>query len=276
MTRTPVEAHFIPGPTGRLFTLLRRRPGSKRCAIFVPPFGEEMNRCRRLAAKAAEDLLAVGYSVIMPDLSGTGDSEGEFEDASWVGWQDDLSRVAEWASRQGLRPDALIATRLGCALAADCLRAGRLSVPMAVFWQPVDNGETYLKQFLRLRVAAAMARDQRVTVAGLLAQLEGGESIEVAGYALSPRLAGEIRRIDGDCYRGLPLEALAIVQVNRAAQSPAHSPASLVARAAEGSGVKVDVIELTGEPYWATAEIADNAKLRECTVDWLSGADVER
>ncbi len=272
MSRAPIDAFFIDGAAGRLFTVLRRSPGSERCVIFIPPFAEEMNRCRRQVAETAARLVDEGYSVLVPDLFGTGDSEGEFGDATWSVWLDDLSRITAWAEGEGLRADAVIATRLGCALLADCLHERALCVRRAVLWQPVDSGAAYLQQFLRLRVAASMARDQRETVAELLAQLERGDTLEVGGYALSPSLAAAIRKIGPQTYNSLPLEALAILQVGRAAQEGAVSSAAVVAGAAESPQTSVSVIEQAGGPYWASAETAFNPALCERTADWLTVA----
>src|SRR5690242_13967142 len=45
--------------------------------VYVPPFAEEMNLARRMAALQARALAAVGIGVLLLDLFGTGDSDGD-------------------------------------------------------------------------------------------------------------------------------------------------------------------------------------------------------
>src|SRR5258708_370959 len=98
---TPI---FLAGTARRIFGLYHapakhaRRRGA---LIYVPPFAEEMNRARRVAALQARALATVGVGVLLVDLFGTGDSAGDFRDARWQTWSDDLSAAADWMERLG-------------------------------------------------------------------------------------------------------------------------------------------------------------------------------
>ena len=59
-----------------------------------------MNKARRQAAIQARALASDGFSVLVPDLFGTGDSDGELRDARWETWLDDLERGANLAGTQ--------------------------------------------------------------------------------------------------------------------------------------------------------------------------------
>src|SRR6185436_14934074 len=68
---------------------------------FDITIAEEMNKCRRMIAEAANALAALGVAALVPDLFGTGDSEGEFRDADWETWKADLDTAVAWASEEG-------------------------------------------------------------------------------------------------------------------------------------------------------------------------------
>jgi alpha/beta superfamily hydrolase len=66
----------------------------------VHPFVEEMNKSRRMAALQSRSLAARGYSVLQIDLFGCGDSSGDFADASWEIWVQDVVLGAQWLSQR--------------------------------------------------------------------------------------------------------------------------------------------------------------------------------
>ena len=54
---------------------------------MVPPFAEEMNKCRPMVTEVALGLAESGIASIVPDLYGTGDSGGDFSEGDWETWQ---------------------------------------------------------------------------------------------------------------------------------------------------------------------------------------------
>ncbi len=273
MTDERLEAAFVESAGGRIFALLRepapeRRSG--RCALFVPPFAEEMNKCRRQVTETAKALVANGRSALIVDLYGTGDSDGDFADATWDIWKANVGTAIEWAEGRGLAVDALVAARLGCALAAESLRDAGRSVETTVFWQPVESGAQLLTQFLRLRVAASlMEADRKETVEELRAKLEAGEALEVAGYALGPALAAEIGRaeLSGSLHRGLG--ELRVLEVGRARDDDLSVASRRVLAAAETVGIETEGARVPGEPYWTSTEVVVNAELVALTAQGL-------
>ena len=94
-TTVEMRPHFTLVNGRRLFCVTRRRRGARPTTrlLLVPPFAEELNKCRRLMALCAQRLAAAGAEVWWPDLFGTGDSAGAFSDASWSHWVDDLCEI---------------------------------------------------------------------------------------------------------------------------------------------------------------------------------------
>lgn len=170
--------------------------------IYVHPFAEEMNAARRMAALQARAFARAGFVVLQMDLLGCGDSSGDFADASWNAWLQDLALAQRWLRERWPAPVWWWGLRAGCLLAAQACRANALPAYL-LLWQPVLSGKQHLNQFLRLQMASDIARDQpnrgTVPLAKLLAQ---GESVEVAGYRVSGALAQDMEQAD---LEGLPV-----------------------------------------------------------------------
>ena len=67
----------------------------------------------------ARALAASGCEVLQIDLCGCGDSSGDFGDASWQDWLDDVVAAHAWLRAHSDAPLTLWGLRAGCLLAAD-------------------------------------------------------------------------------------------------------------------------------------------------------------
>ncbi len=272
MTTDRFEPFFIDSPAGRIFALLRAPTEADRCVLFVPPFGEEMNKCRRQFTETTADLVARGHAALLIDLYGTGDSEGEFSDASWSAWKKNVAAAVAWTEASDLSVESLVATRLGCALAAEALSDVGKRMRKSVFWQPVSSGAQFMTQFLRLRVAASMMDDDnQETVEGLKKRLESNETLQISGYSVTPELWGAIEQISLANSLGKHLGVLKIFEIGRARDGSLSRAGQLIASAAEECGMDVEGQRVAGEPFWTATEIVVNAELRKLTVEWLLG-----
>ncbi|HEX7984663.1 MAG TPA: hydrolase 2, exosortase A system-associated [Duganella sp.] len=272
MNQPAAEAFFLqadPGAGGQRYCLYQPAMGPCRGAlVYVPPFAEEMNKSRRMAALLALALARQGIATLRIDLHGCGDSGGDFADARWSGWRDDVGQGSAWLERcSGHRP-VLLGLRLGALLALDyAAAADPADAPrQLILWQPVLDGATFLTQFLRLRTAGAMisatgAPDN--STSALRARLAAGEALEVAGYELAPELASAI-----DALKLAPLGragcALHWFDIGQPDRAP--SPATDKALAAlRERGVEVDLTRLDGPAFWGSQEIATCDPLLEAT-----------
>jgi uncharacterized protein len=261
---------FIDSAHGRIFVLLRRAAAAEKgCVLLVPPFAEEMNKSRRQMALTAEALVEKGFSTVLLDLFGTGDSEGEFHEATWRGWKADVVAAVRWAETLGCRVDMLVGLRLGCLLAAESLADAGLKVRRSVFWQPTQSGKQYVAQFLRLRVAASMMNQVAETVGDLTALLANGQSVEVAGYSLSAALWSELERADLLPVLGGQLGDVAIVEVGLTERAELSPATQRIVAAAASRGLRVEGLRVAGEPFWSSTEIVVNPALGALTVEYL-------
>jgi exosortase A-associated hydrolase 2 len=234
--------------------------------LVVPPFGEEMNKSRHLLAATTQRLCEAGVASFLPDLFGTGDSEGEFRDARVHLWLEDLEATCRHAEALGRPVRAILAVRLGCALAVAAARRGALpAVSASAWWQPVLDGKRFLQQFLRLRVAAAgMRGGTQETVESLRTRSAAGETLEVAGYELSPALVQGLEALAVDA---LPAQAgdLHWFELVREEGAAPPLPVTRFADRARAAGAHVALATLASEPFWGSTELVRSPRLAELT-----------
>lgn len=266
-----LDTFFLSGDRGKLFALFYEPSGRplRGSILYIHPFAEEMNKARRMAALQAREFAALGYAVLLVDLFGCGDSDGEFAGATWSGWLSDILVASSWLqSRTGLAP-YLWGLRLGASLALESTRQQPGS-PGLLLWQPVLNGENFLTQFLRLNVAGAMLAnksDAKSTQALKHALLGGGE-VEVAGYALSPALASGISQVS--VMNAIPPPCTIYwIEVIADAQRDISPAAIKVREAWLETHNDLHLTRAMGDPFWSTPEITECPDLVEVTREFF-------
>ena len=266
-SRAPFDAFFLAAGRGERFCVFHAAPGTPLASVlYLHPFAEEMNKSRRMAALQARAFAARGYNVLQIDLFGCGESSGDFGDARWELWKEDVALAVAWLGRHADVPVHLWGLRLGALLALDYSRHSGESFAGVLLWQPVTNGAQYLNQFLRLRLGSDMLSGAAVTGGSgqLRAQLAQGTSLEIAGYELAPELAAAIERLDLAALapRNVPARWFEINAEGRL--SPALRRA---AHAWNAAGAEVDLHAVKGAPFWSTVEISECSELLAATSD---------
>ncbi len=268
-----MDARFFDGMRGPVFHVLHSPQTDKPrgSVLFVPPFGEELNKSRRMVAEQSRWLAAAGYTVLRPDLYGCGDSAGELEDAHWDDWLYDLGQAARRLREDHPGPLHLWGLRTGCLLAgmlAHCLQTPPAAL---LYWQPVANGQVFLNQFLRLRVAAGLIDGQGESTKALRARLQAGESLDIAGQRLPPQIADALQNARLPAPpAGSTVHWFEVSQ----GKTPALAPASerwLDARREEGAEVTSHAVR--GEAFWGTQDIRTVPALWRETVAALTGQE---
>jgi exosortase A-associated hydrolase 2 len=259
------RSELEPAPDGYRFVTVDRPHGlhPRGTIVFSPPFAEEMNKSRRMAAITARALAAEGWCVVRGDLLGCGDSSGDFSDASWSDWIDDLRRLVN-AHRAEEGELWLWALRAGSLLLPPLLEA--LPHANLLLWQPALSGSVVLTQFLRIKTMGAVTgAADTIDRKSLQESLARGETVEVAGYCVSKRLT-----------TGLDAARFQIPASHRgrivwfeisAGGTPALSPpASRLVDQCRQGGQLVHVEFIDGPQFWQTAEISELPALIERTL----------
>jgi exosortase A-associated hydrolase 2 len=276
LAKGDIKPVFLDGSVGKLFAVYHPPSDiarSRGALVYVPPFAEEMNRSRRMAALQAQVFAAHGIAVLLLDLFGTGDSAGDFEDARWTTWLADIQAGADWLHAHDHVPVGLWGLRLGALLATIAAAHEPKRFQQLVLWQPVTSGKAMLSQFLRIRVAAGIGSSSEKT-ADLRAQWERGEPVEVAGYMVSSELALAIDAARLDTIH--PASGTRVMWFEVAAGKSEH-----VLPAGESTietwrraGIIVDARTVAGDPFWALQETTLAPDLITATRDtfetWLT------
>ncbi|MDJ0909458.1 MAG: hydrolase 2, exosortase A system-associated [Woeseiaceae bacterium] len=268
-----LEALFLNGSAGRLFALLIRPDGAPsgsegRSVIYCPPFAEEANRTRRAAVLLGQKLADIGVATLIVDPYGTGDSDGDFADARLSIWQDDLRIAAEWLSERGMDRQSLLGVRLGACVATRYAVDSDRSFERLVLWQPVVKGSGFLTQFLRLKAAHSLiATGTGASTKELREMLEGGQSLEIAGYTLSSELFADIDGIDLKQDAVPSADHVDWLEITPAGRDVISIPSQAVVDRWSEAGVATSAAAVNGERYWETVEIAVPHELLDATVE---------
>ncbi len=266
---------FIDGSAGRLFAIHVAPARDKDCTgeavLYLPPFAEEMNRARRMAVVQARVLAARGVGTLIFDPYGTGDSEGDFEKSGWEIWQNDTRSGLAWLHARGYRRCSLLGLRLGACLALDvAAKIPDIDLSRLVLWQPVQRGEIFLNQFLRIRIAADLrdgAGTGKETVSALRRRLAQGEILEIAGYGLTPELATAIDAmniVDLALKCSRPIAWIELAPQAETGLTPA-SQAAIERLSGAGLDVRAEVV--IGPPFWSIEETTLIPELCERTAE---------
>lgn len=162
--------------------------------LYVPPFAEEMNRCRAIVAEQCRLFVDRGYLCTVLDFFGTGEAEGRLEDATLEDWQRNISDAIALAEDL---PLTLWGCRLGALLAADFMACRDDLVADLLLWQPVSSGQGFVNQLFRQRSAALLERGlPKESKDDIRQRLNKGETLEVGGYALGGELLHRLAKLE--------------------------------------------------------------------------------
>lgn len=263
------QAFFLPSDGaagGQRFCLYHPAQGAaaRSAIVYVHPFAEEMNKSRRMAALQSRAFAQAGHAVLQIDLLGCGDSSGDFGDARWSDWIDDVVQACRWLQSQVRAPLWLWGLRAGSLLAADA--AHQLNhVHGLLLWQPPTSGKLVLQQFLRLKLASDMLGGQaRGAMESLRAQLAAGQSVDVAGYRLHAALASSLEEAS--------LQPSSHVRQLEWMEVASRSPASLLPASAmklaqwQQAGCAARSQVVNGPGFWQTTEIEDAPALVDASI----------
>ncbi len=272
-----VQALYLQAPAGPMFALHHAPAPAgvtpRAAVVFVHALAEEMNKSRRMAALQARALAQAGVAVLQPDLHGCGDSSGDFVDARWPLWLQDVACALAWLQAQ--HPGAplwLWGHRAGALLAAQALHAahGGSAVAGLLLWQPLARGDDALRPWRRMQQVAGLLAGR--PPAASLAPATGsgaaatGPGMQAAGYAFHAEL---LHALQGVQLTPPPAAALQPARPtiwldlhDPGLPAPTVAPAAAAAWAAAGP---LHHASLPGPAFWRSTDIDEVPALIDAT-----------
>lgn len=275
VTMTPF---FLTGSGGKLYAIyfstgLEQSPD--HAVLYFPPFAEEMNKSRRMAALQARRIAELGHGVLLVDLFGTGDSEGDFSEARWEIWQENMLGAVAWLEEQGIKSLTLWGLRLGSLLAMQLATVSSVKISRIILWQPVVKGSLFMNQFLRLRIAAGlMSTKDKITTSDLRTSLAQGEEVEIAGYQLSSELLYGVDEIELESLVSKRFPPIYWMELLPSPERPISMVTQNLIQRWQDRRVNVSLMAITGEAFWSTSEITLVPALLDKTTELISTGSV--
>lgn len=209
-----------------------------------------------MAALQASAMADAGFDVLQIDLLGCGDSSGDFADATWQAWEDDVFFAYEWLRTQSQAPLTLWGLRAGALLAATAA-VNLPEQPDFIFWQPVVSGKQHWQQFMRLKMAGGLASGQgKGSIEQIRQRLAAGQAVEIAGYTISPGLADGLKNAE---LRPPASHLARICWLELSTrQDASFGPASQTCiEQWQSAGFNIEAKIVEGPAFWQTIEIED-------------------
>ena len=243
--------------------------------VYIHPFAEEMNRSRHMAAQQARSFASNGFAVLQMDLTGCGDSAGEFGDATWEAWIEDILYACQWIEdkvsqdfENNEKPKLwLWGLRAGCLLAAEV--AQKINRPCSLlFWQPTICGKTFYSQFRRLQLTSNILSRLEKTNQAFNTKLNRNHTNNILGYSISHELEKGLVR----AFLVPPLQIQHIfpvvwMEMSRVGQSEISPISNKVIQDWGNTGIKTLSYLVEGPSFWSSSELVSIPELIALTTE---------
>lgn len=274
MSTFEIIPEFIPGGKGSLYSwhycpeLITEET---ECFLIIPPLAEEMNRCRYMCTLFAQAVADKGMGCFSIDPYGTGDSAGDFVDCNWQQTIADMLTALEHLTSLGYKKISLLGIRLGALQALDLVEQFQ-GINRVILWQPITNGNMALTQFLRIRIAASLSRNEKAeTIKDFDAMIEQGKPVEVAGYDLSPSYYHSIKTAKLSAENNYNQTPIAWFTTIASAERKAPKVEINTINKWRENGANIDYTVLVSPPYWQVHERTLAPDLVTATLAYIDG-----
>lgn len=245
-----LRGEFVQTSSGRLL-LVHNQVKGQAGVLILPPFGDEMNKCR---ATLAEFAMQTSQPVYLLDLFGTGDSEGEFVDATLETWHTNLVEAVAHIQANGGGITQIVALRFGCLLFPR-VSASLPNLTNLILLQPIADGSTHVRQLKRMLAARQLTEAET-------AAFDGEQPVNCGGYEISPTLWDSMSTMSAvDAFRNYAGH-VTLIEISGAPERGLSVPGKkLVSQFDRALSVTTQV--LPGAPFWMSTEVIRNLAVVE-------------
>lgn len=189
------QLFFSNNPT--LFGLLYtpEKPNGK-AVLILHPFAEEKKSSQRSLVEIAKTLMEHGCYVLLFDLRGCGDSDGDFSEIGIEVWMQDIAVAAELLRQYSkITLLTLVGLRMGSYLAL-LYGSSNLGVNYTILIEAILDPIDYLKKVLRSKLIKELltAGNIETNRNTLIEQLGNNITIDFDGYPITGKFYQELCR----------------------------------------------------------------------------------
>lgn len=258
MSAYSINPKFFKGVKGDIFVLNVQPVGKpKGHAIYLPPIGEELNRCRTTMATHAKVLASEGIECSLVDYYGTGDSDGDFSQGELSTWLEDLSSLVRLHRDNSSTPLYFIGFRLGALIAMDFVNKNPELVTSSILIQPIAQGKQFVTQLLRQRMAGQISQGLAAdSTEHMRLSLNEVEHIEIGGYEFNSKLLKSLDELSFNNFDNLANQSFYWMEFEQIAGKGVSIGSRRIIDNLTQSDNDVDVICVQDPPIWQLHERA--------------------
>lgn len=256
-----LKGHFIPSGLNNIFITQIGEVSGDTAILCLPSITEELNLARAVCARQMHAFAHHNLPAFILDYQGTGDSEGDFEQVNVETWLNDILTAGAWLKELGINNIILFGIRFGALLALHFQHElhNKLPIKQQIFWKPVINGKQFFGQFIRIKQASEMMKNNAEKIDWRQKVLQGND-IEVAGYTLNENLlkSAELCQVAKPFLPSSPIHwfefgtaSVPIVITNLISQDPSQL---------------IQLHHVQCPPFWQVPEVFDCPELIDLTL----------
>lgn len=272
-----IECFYFEDNGHKLFGALHSPASIRRKksvgVVFCAPFAEEKLWAQRIYTNFAQYLSEKGFSVLRFDYFGHGDSDGNFEDADILSRLQNIScAVNLLREKENIGIVGVFGLRFGATLAALSAEQG-LGIDFLLLWEPIIQGEKYIKECLRTNLTYQTATYKKIfyTRNQMVEDLMSDRPVNIDGYLLTGKLFRQIGEIN---LSGNILDFAKPVQIIHLCKNyKKKTPEKLIELHKKYSQLNIlnDFQKIQAEPFWGSTKnyYQRNNELFEISKKWL-------
>ncbi len=202
-----IEPFFFRGESGVRLCGVWRLPDAgstpsvapPRVWIMCAPFAEEEKSAHRTLVELADSLVSKGDAVLFFAYRGTGDSDGDFANATLTVWSEDILDAFQFARKTFPQSTpGLIGLRLGASLATQV--GEQLDAQNFILIEPVLRGRSFLMQLgARQKIRAAITEQEsgeKLQPEKSQTKINSQNFEDMDGWPLGEAMREELRALD--------------------------------------------------------------------------------